>query len=125
MHLFKSVYIHFGVPVDSLVVAQLGVGGVSIHLNKLCIIFNVCNYPTQGSLSVVEILRPYPTFSQLFISPRNLGRVRFASFKRAIEHMGNANHEEAATEFLESKWARQVKGRALEITDQISTNTYV
>jgi len=55
----------------------------------------------------------------------NLGRLRFATFKRAIAHMENANHQEAATEFLHSKWAKQVKGRALEVTDMILTNDYV
>ena len=55
----------------------------------------------------------------------NLGRLRFATFKRAIAHMEKANHKEAATEFLHSKWAKQVKGRALEVTDMILTNMYV
>jgi len=55
----------------------------------------------------------------------NLGKVRFASFKVAIGHMEKAAHKEAASEFLNSKWAKQVKGRALEVTDMISTNTYV
>jgi len=55
----------------------------------------------------------------------NLGRVRFASFKIALFHMEKADHKNAASEFLNSKWAKQVKGRALEVTDMIATNTYV
>jgi lysozyme len=55
----------------------------------------------------------------------NLGRFRFAGFKKAIAHMENGSHNEAATEFLDSRWAKQVKGRALEVTDMIKTNTYV
>jgi hypothetical protein len=39
--------------------------------------------------------------------------------------MDQADHKKAAGEFLNSKWAKQVKGRALEVTDMIATNTYV
>ena len=55
----------------------------------------------------------------------NLGRVRFAKFKKAIAHMESGNHAAAAVEFLDSLWAKQVKGRSLEVTDMIKTNTYV
>lgn len=55
----------------------------------------------------------------------NLGRVRFAKFKKAIGHMERGNHKEASSEFLNSLWAKQVKGRSLEVTDMIKTNTYV
>ena len=55
----------------------------------------------------------------------NLGRVRFASFKMAISHMEKGKHKEASAHFLNSKWAKQVKGRALEVVDMISTNTYL
>jgi lysozyme len=55
----------------------------------------------------------------------NLGRVRFASFKMAISNMEEGKHKEASAHFLNSKWAKQVKGRALEVVDMISTNTYL
>jgi lysozyme len=55
----------------------------------------------------------------------NLGRPRFAKFKKAIAHMEAGNHDMAAIEFLDSRWAKQVKGRSLEVTDMIKTNTYV
>ena len=55
----------------------------------------------------------------------NLGRVRFAKFKKAIAHMEKEDHEAASVEFLDSLWAKQVKGRSLEVTDMIKTNTYV
>ena len=55
----------------------------------------------------------------------NLGRVRFAKFKKAIAHMEMGNYDFAAIEFLDSLWAKQVKGRALEVTDMIKTNSYV
>ena len=55
----------------------------------------------------------------------NLGRPRFAQFKKAIAHMEKGSYDAAAAEFLDSLWARQVKGRSLEVTDMIKTNTYV
>jgi hypothetical protein len=44
---------------------------------------------------------------------------------KAIGHMENGNYDAAAAEFLDSLWAKQVKGRSLEVTDMIKTNTYV
>lgn len=55
----------------------------------------------------------------------NLGRYRFAKFVKAIDHMESGNYDAAASEFLDSRWAKQVKGRSLEVTDMIKTNTYV
>lgn len=55
----------------------------------------------------------------------NLGKYRFAKFVKAIGHMENGNYDAAAAEFLDSLWAKQVKGRSLEVTDMIKTNTYV
>ena len=84
--------------------------------------------------TIKELSREYPWFNDLEEGARrdaiinmhfNLGRARFASFKMALYHMENGRHQDASSEFLNSKWAKQVKGRALEITDMISTNTYV
>tara|TARA_R110000824_G_scaffold10742_1_gene46989 strand:+ start:152 stop:658 length:507 start_codon:yes stop_codon:yes gene_type:complete len=84
--------------------------------------------------TIKELAGEYPWFNDLEEGARrdaiinmhfNLGRVRFASFKMALYHMEKGRHQDASSEFLNSKWAKQVKGRALEITDMISTNTYV
>ena len=94
------------------------------------------DYMLQNDIerTVKELSEEYDWFDDLEEGARrdaiinmhfNLGRVRFATFKRAIAHMEAANHKEAATEFLRSKWAKQVKGRALEVTDMILTNDYV
>jgi lysozyme len=55
----------------------------------------------------------------------NLGRLRFSKFVKALGHMEKGSYSAAATEFLDSLWARQVKGRSLEVTDMIKTNKYV
>ena len=54
----------------------------------------------------------------------NLGQTRLRLFKRALAAMEAGNYKEAATEFLDSKWAKQVGGRALELTDMISSGEY-
>jgi len=94
------------------------------------------DYMLQNDIvrTIQELSLEYPWFKELepgatrdgIINMHfNLGRVRFAKFKKAIGHMESGNHSEAAIEFLDSLWAKQVKGRALEVTDMIKTNTYV
>ena len=84
--------------------------------------------------TIRELSAEYPWFNDLEEGARrdgiinmhfNLGRVRFAKFKKAISHMESGDHSAASIEFLDSLWAKQVKGRALEVTDMIKTNTYV
>ena len=84
--------------------------------------------------TIKELSSEYPWFNDLEDGARrdgiinmhfNLGRVRFAKFKKAISHMESGDHSAASIEFLDSLWAKQVKGRALEVTDMIKTNTYV
>ncbi len=84
--------------------------------------------------TIKELTEEYPWFRNLDEGARrdgiinmhfNLGRVRFAKFKKAIAHMERGNYQQASSEFLDSLWAKQVKGRSLEVTDMIKTNTYV
>ena len=55
----------------------------------------------------------------------NLGATKYRGFKKANAAMEAADYKLAATEFLDSGWARQVGSRALEITDIIRTGEYV
>ena len=81
---------------------------------------------------VKELAAEYPWFSDLDDVRRdamvdisfNLGATRLRLFKRALAAMETGKYKEAATEFLDSKWARQVGGRALELTDMISSGEY-
>ena len=54
----------------------------------------------------------------------NLGATRLRLFKRALAAMEEGQYKVAATEFLDSKWAKQVGSRALELTDMISSGEY-
>lgn len=49
----------------------------------------------------------------------NLGIGTLSKFKKALEAMEAKDYELAATEFLDSKWAKQVGQRAIEVTDDI------
>jgi lysozyme len=55
----------------------------------------------------------------------NLGATRFRGFKNAIAAMENQDYDTAAVEFMDSRWAKQVGGRALELTDIIKAGSYV
>ena len=46
-------------------------------------------------------------------------------FIKALDHLENGKFEESAAEFLDSRWAKQVGGRALELSDLIKTGEYV
>lgn len=83
---------------------------------------------------IKELSSEYPWFGQIESEPRqeaiiniflNLGATRFRLFKKAIAAMEAGLYDLAATEFLDSKWSKQVGGRALELTDIIRTGSYV
>ena len=81
---------------------------------------------------IKELAAEYPWFSDLDDVRRdamvdisfNLGATRLRLFKRALAAMETGNYKEAATEFLDSRWAKQVGSRALELTDMISSGEY-
>ena len=54
----------------------------------------------------------------------NLGGPKFGTFQKAIGYMESGLYDLAATEFLDSRWAKQVKGRSIEVTNQIKTDKY-
>ena len=55
----------------------------------------------------------------------NLGLTRLLTFVRALTAMAAKNYAKAADDFLDSKWARDVKqGRAVTVTEQIRTGRW-
>jgi len=54
----------------------------------------------------------------------NMGLTRLTGFKKALAAMAEANYDTAAAEFMDSKWASQVKDRAIEICAMIKTGNY-
>jgi lysozyme len=54
----------------------------------------------------------------------NLGITRLRKFKKALAAMETDDFEEAADEFLDSKWAQQVGSRAMDVTYLIRFGKY-
>jgi len=82
---------------------------------------------------VKELSSEYPWFKDLDDVRKdamidisfNLGATRFRGFKRALAAMEVADYTTAAKEFLDSKWSRDVKGRATELCYMIETGNYL
>jgi len=54
----------------------------------------------------------------------NLGIPRFKGFKKAIAAMEEKDYETAQTEFMDSRWSRQVGQRAVEVCELIRSGEY-
>ena len=82
---------------------------------------------------VKELSSEYPWFNTLDDVRKdamidisfNLGATRLRGFKRALAAMEVADYKTAAKEFLDSKWSRDVKGRATELCYMIEMGSYL
>lgn len=54
----------------------------------------------------------------------NLGIPRLGGFKKFLNFMNEHRYTQAAEELLDSKWAQQVKGRAVTISDMVKTGEW-
>lgn len=54
----------------------------------------------------------------------NLGVKGLLKFKNTLAHIEKGEFEKAALEMLESAWAKQVHGRAMELANQMRTGRY-
>lgn len=54
----------------------------------------------------------------------NMGISRLKGFKKTIAYIAAGHYELAADEMLDSKWARQVGSRAVELSDQMRSNEW-
>ena len=103
-------------------------GGIGLSMDEIeyllsndilrCIKELSAEYPWFGDLDEVR----QEAIINIFL---NLGATRFRLFKRALAGMEQGDYETASTEFLDSRWAKQVGGRALELTDIIRSGEYV
>lgn len=65
-----------------------------------------------------------PRFDALVDLCFNLGLPRFLNFIKALDACADEDWERAADEFMDSRWAKQVGNRAIEITEMIRTGEY-
>ncbi len=52
----------------------------------------------------------------------NLGWPRFSKFKKCIAAVNDGYFDRAAAEMLDSRWARQVGNRAIELSEMMKSN---
>ena len=63
-------------------------------------------------------------FAALINFTFNVGIGTVSKFKNAMALLKVKNYDMAADEFLQSRWAKQVGQRAIEVTDQIRTGEW-
>ena len=76
---------------------------------------------------IKELSAEYPWFNSLDDARKNalidisfnLGATRLRLFKKALAAMEVADYSLAADEFMDSRWAKQVRSRAIELTEMI------
>ena len=54
----------------------------------------------------------------------NLGQTRLRAFKKALSAMSEGDWDEAADQFMDSRWSEQVGIRAKNLTEMIRTGEY-
>ena len=54
----------------------------------------------------------------------NLGQTRLRAFKKALAAMSEGNWDEAADQFMDSRWSEQVGIRAKNLTEMIRSGSY-
>lgn len=111
----------------------IGVGR-NISKSGLGLFDDEVDYLLQNDISRVtgELISAFPWFQGLNEARKdamislgfNLGLPRLLLFKNALDSMSSGDFDAAADHFLDSRWATQVKGRAIELTDMIRTGEY-
>ena len=54
----------------------------------------------------------------------NMGQTNFNKFLKMKQALSVGDHAEAAKQMLDSRWAKQVKGRAVELSKQMETGRW-
>jgi len=79
-----------------------------------------------------ELEDEYPWFSRLDTVRQdalidmsfNLGQTVLRKFKNALHAMSKKQYNQAADEFMDSRWSKQVGNRAVEVTNMIKYGEY-
>ena len=136
--LIKQLKLHEGVKPyvykDHLGYETIGVGrclveGIGMGLSDEEIDYLLAN---DIKRVMAELLYAYPWFDDLDEVRReaminlsfNLGATRLQKFVKALEHMNMARYDEAADEFMDSLWSKQVGQRAVDVCHMIRTGEY-
>jgi len=113
----------------------LGIGRNVDMNNGLGLSDDEVNYLLENDIERVikELSSEYPWFNGLDDARKdamidigfNLGATKLRGFRRALTAMEEADYNAASDEFLDSKWARQVGSRSVELTEMIRTGKYL
>ena len=99
-------------PAEAAVLLAMRLNGVTTEL--------VNNLPAiEGEVSLNE-----PRLAVLINMAYNLGMPRLLTFKKMFAALAEGDFETASIEMLDSKWAKQVKGRAVELALQMRTGEW-
>ena len=79
-----------------------------------------------------ELVRAFPwtmelddvRFQTLINMAFNLGISRLSQFTKTMSLIRDGQYDVAATEMLDSRWAKQVGNRAIELSEQMRTGSY-
>ena len=55
----------------------------------------------------------------------NMGVTGLLKFKNTLKNIENEKYIEASNQMLDSKWAKQVKGRAQELAAQMAGGSFI
>lgn len=82
---------------------------------------------SEGEVSALSCYRKLnePRKAVLINMVFNLGIIRFLGFRKMLAALDAGDYARAAEEMLDSKWASQVKGRALRLAEQMRTGEWV
>lgn len=68
----------------------------------------------------LDEVRQYVIVNMVF----NMGLSRFKKFKKTIGYIATGQYDNASVEMLDSRWARQVKGRSTRLSQMMKTGVF-
>jgi len=106
-----------------LISPEIG-GGLSDHEAEYLLMNDLDTYMTAAKTydwyAGLNDARKAVIVNMLF----NMGQTNFNKFLKMKQALDNRDHAEAAKQMLDSKWAKQVKGRSEELAKQMETGKW-
>jgi len=123
-----GLYMPYQCPADKLTIGwghNLEANGIPDHIAEQLLKHDVAN-------ATIECASKFDWFGELDAVRRdvvvnmvfNMGMPTFNSFKNTIRLIAGGDYVNASIEMLNSRWARQVKGRARVLSEMMKTGAY-
>jgi len=112
--------------VDSVGVLSVGIGrnlkdvGIS-ELEAETLLMHDIEIATEDAMKIFDDFTEIDSVRQEVIVNMifNLGAERFSGFRKTIQYIKEKDYENASREMLNSKWAKQVGPRAMELSEMM------